>query len=85
MTPGLPQHAPSVIDVRVDDEKAGELVDALRPRLASVAADSDIPRLVREALDELAPVKVYNYLPVLVERRVRDRLHVTGLGGQTPA
>jgi Protein of unknown function (DUF3562) len=65
-----------VVDLRVDDEKAGELVDALRPRLASVAGEEDISRLVREALDELAPVRIYNYLPVLVERRVRDRIRL---------
>ena len=52
--PGRPEG--TSIDLRVDDEKAGELVEALRPRLSTVTSGEELPRLVREALDE--PVTV---------------------------
>jgi hypothetical protein len=51
-----------------------ELVDSVRPRLADVAAGQDVDRLINDALDELTPATVTTYLPILVERRVRDRI-----------
>ena len=35
---------------------------------------ADVDRLIDEALDELTPASVSTYLPILVERRVRDRI-----------
>lgn len=54
-----------------------EIVESVRPRLADVvddAAGADLDLMIGEALDELSPVRVTTYLPILVERRVRDRL-----------
>ncbi len=51
-----------------------EVVDSVRTRLADVAAGHDLDSLIRSALDELTPATVTTYLPILVERRVRDRL-----------
>ena len=51
-----------------------EVVQSLRPRLSDVAADADVERLIGEAFDELTPAKVTTFLPILVERKVRDRL-----------
>jgi hypothetical protein len=51
-----------------------EVVDSVRPRLADLATGRDLDAMINAALDELAPVKVTTYLPILVERRVRDRL-----------
>lgn len=52
-----------------------EVVDSVRPRLAGLAADRDIEALINSALDELTPANVTTYLPILVERRVREHLH----------
>jgi hypothetical protein len=51
-----------------------EVVESVRPRLADVAAPQDVDRLIDEALDRLLPANVTTYLPILVERRVRDQL-----------
>lgn len=69
--------APLSVVASPDDEMVRELVDSLRPRLAATVADEDIPEAVRSALDELGPVRVTNYLGILVERRVRERLDQT--------
>lgn len=66
--------APRSVVVSPDDETVRELVESLRPRLAPAVAEEDIPEAVRTALDELGPVRVTNYLGILVERRVRERL-----------
>ncbi len=55
-----------------------EVVQSLRPRLVDVAAEPDVERLIGEAFDELTPVSVTTYLPILVERKVRDRLKNSG-------
>lgn len=56
-----------------------EVTESVRPRLTHVADDAVIDRLIAEALDELTPATVSTFLPILVERRVRDRLaHPTG-------
>lgn len=59
-------------DLRVDRL---EVVDAVRSRLNGIAADGrDVDALIEAALDELTPATITTYLPILVERRVRDRL-----------
>jgi hypothetical protein len=50
-----------------------EIVESVRPRLSDLSAD-DVERLIEEALDELTPASVTTFLPILVERRVRDRV-----------
>jgi hypothetical protein len=50
-----------------------EIVESVRPRLSDLGAD-DVERLIEEAVDELTPANVLTYLPILVERRVRDRV-----------
>jgi hypothetical protein len=51
-----------------------ELVAALRPRLVDTVGPTEVDRLVREARADLGPVRVTTYLPILVERRVRQRV-----------
>ena len=51
-----------------------EVVASVRPRLTDVENAADVDRLIDEALDELTPASVSTYLPILVERRVRDRI-----------
>ena len=60
-----------------------EVVDALQPRLQEVAPDS-LRGMVATALGELGEVRVTTYLPIIVERRVRERMRVEQ-GGQVPA
>jgi hypothetical protein len=50
-----------------------EIAASVRPRLRDLTAD-DVERLIEEALDELTPASVTTFLPILVERRVRDRV-----------
>lgn len=64
-----------------------EVVESVRPRLADLAAPQDVDRLIDEALDRLLPVNVTTYLPILVERQVRDSLRHrpdAGSGSQAP-
>ena len=51
-----------------------EVIESVRPRLTHAADDAVVDRLIAEALDELTPATVSTFLPILVERRVRDRL-----------
>lgn len=51
-----------------------EVTESVRPRLIDRADSAVIDRLIAEALDELTPATVSTFLPILVERRVRDRL-----------
>ncbi len=51
-----------------------EVVESVRPRLADVSTLNDVDRLIEEALDRLLPANVTTYLPILVERQVRDQL-----------
>ena len=64
---------PSTPDSRPADERL-EVTESVRPRLIDLADDAVIDRLIAEALDELTPATVSTFLPILVERRVRDRL-----------
>lgn len=57
-------------DLRVERT---EVADSVRPRLADVATGPDLDALIDAALDELTPAAVTTYLPILVERQVRNR------------
>jgi hypothetical protein len=59
------------------DEVEADLLSALRPRLTGVVPEGDVERLVHEAVVALTPVRVTTYLPILVERRVRQGLGVS--------
>jgi len=59
--------------LETSDERL-EVTASVRPRLTDAADDAVIDRLIAEALDELTPATVSTFLPILVERRVRDRL-----------
>jgi hypothetical protein len=56
-----------------------EVVDALQPRLQEVAPDS-LRGMVASALDELGEVRVTTYLPIIVERRVRQQMRLEQAG-----
>jgi hypothetical protein len=57
-----------------------ELVASLRPRLADTVGHAEVDRLVREARADLGAVRVTTYLPILVERRVRQRVRTAQTG-----
>jgi hypothetical protein len=56
-----------------------EVVDALQPRLQEVAPDS-LRGMVASAISELGEVRVTTYLPILVERRVREQIRLQQAG-----
>ncbi len=56
------------------EAEVDELVAALRPRLSDLVDLTEADRLVREARAELGPVRVTTYLPILIERTVRQRV-----------
>jgi hypothetical protein len=72
-TPAAVSLAPEERDLVV------EVVDALQPRLQEVAPDS-LRGMVASALDELGEVRVTTYLPIIVERRVRQQLRLEQAG-----
>jgi hypothetical protein len=51
-----------------------EVVESVRPRLSELGAPADVDRAIEQALDELTPANVTTYLPILVERKVREQL-----------
>ena len=59
----------------VPDE--ADVVTSLRPRLTDVVPEQDVERVVHDALVALGPVRVTTYLPILVERQVRQTLRAT--------
>jgi hypothetical protein len=61
-----------------------EVADALQPRLQEVAPES-LRGMVASALGELGEVRVTTYLPIIVERRVREQIRVEGTVGRIPA
>ena len=77
------QTPPPVGLVTEERDLVVEVVDALQPRLQEVAPDS-LRGMVATALGELGEVRVTTYLPIIVERRVRERMRVEQ-GGQVPA
>jgi hypothetical protein len=56
------------------EAEVDELVATLRPRLSDLVDLTEADRLVREARAELGPVRVTTYLPILIERTVRQRV-----------
>jgi hypothetical protein len=56
------------------DAEVSELVASLRPRLADAVGHEEVDRLVREARAHLGAVRVTTYLPILIERLVRQRV-----------
>ena len=62
-----------------------ELIASLRPRLADTVGDAQVDRLVREALADLGAVRVTTYLPILIERRVRQRVRMAPAVPAVPA
>lgn len=52
-----------------------EVLDSVKPRLADLADGRDLDELINRALDDLTPANVTTYLPILVERNVRARVH----------
>jgi hypothetical protein len=59
--------------IETSDERV-DVAASVRPRVINLADEADVDRLIREALDELTPANVSTFLPILVERRVRDRI-----------
>ncbi len=57
----------------VESDPVPDLVDSLRARIEGVS-ETRLAELVRAAVDGLGEVRVTTYLPVLVERRVRELL-----------
>ena len=61
------------------DPVTGEPVELLWVKgsggdLGTLAEGQDLSLMVRAAVDELTPLTVRNYLPVLVERRIRSQI-----------
>ncbi len=59
----------------VDDSRdlVVDVVQALQPRLKDLPEES-LRRMVQSALDGMGDVRVTTYLPILIERKVRDDL-----------
>jgi hypothetical protein len=57
-----------------DAETVDELTLSVEKHLGPLAAGRDLSGMVRASLEELAPVTVRTYLPVLVERRIRGQI-----------
>lgn len=81
-TPATVEHPsdPDYTHPSVPSNDRLEIVESVRPRLAGVGTAHDLDRLIDEALDGLLPASVTTYLPILVERRVREQL----AGGARP-
>ncbi len=62
----------------VPDLVEADLLAALRPRLADVVPEHEVERRVHDAFVSLGPVRVTTYLPILVERRVRQGVRAEG-------
>jgi hypothetical protein len=70
------EHSP-VTDAPLVHADEADVLASLRPRLKDVVAEPDVERLVHEVLVSLGPVRVTTYLPILVERRVRQLARVS--------
>lgn len=68
-----PLTEPAPVLALVPPDPVPELVDSLRARIEGVS-ETRLADLVREAVEGLGEVRVTTYLPVLVERRVRELL-----------
>jgi hypothetical protein len=77
MTIDIRNQASAAPSAESADAEVDELVAALRPRLADEVGLAEVDRLVREARADLGPVRVTTYLPILIERRVRQQVRTT--------
>ena len=59
------------LEVVRDEASVRELITSLRWRFPDLS-ERELTSLVKAALDELGPVRVTNFLPILVERQIRD-------------
>ena len=73
MTTQLGSDRPAIM-VTPDAETVGELTVSVEKHLGDLVAGRDVAELVRAALDEMTPLTVRTYLPVLVERRIRGQI-----------
>ncbi len=64
---------PDVQLTEADTDPVTDLVNVLRPRLEDLP-EASLRDMVTSVLDEFGEVRVTTYLPILVERRVRDEL-----------
>lgn len=65
--------------VSPDAETVDELTDSVQAHLGELLNGRDVPLLVRTILDGMSPVTVRTYLPVLVERRLREELSASAV------
>lgn len=73
MTTQLGSERPAIMNTP-DAEVVDELTTTVENRLGEMAVGRDVAGMVRAALEEMSPVTVRTYLPVLVERRIRSQL-----------
>ena len=73
MTTKVDRDRPEIM-LTPDPETVDELTASVQKHLGPLVAGRDLPGMVRASLDELTPVTVRNYLPVLVERRIRSQI-----------
>lgn len=73
MTTDVDRQRPDIM-ITPDDETVEELTASVERRLGDIVADHDVSAMVRAALDDMSPVTVRTYLPLLVERHVRSQL-----------
>jgi hypothetical protein len=73
MTTRIDRERPEIM-LTPDPETVNELTISLEKHLGPLVAGRDLPGMVRASLDELTPVTVRTYLPVLVERRIRGQI-----------
>ena len=73
MTRQLGTERPTIM-ATPDLETVDELTTTVEKHLGEMAVGRDVAGMVRAALEEMSPVTVRTYLPVLVERRIRSQL-----------
>ena len=73
MTTQLGSERPAIMNTP-DPEVVDELTTTVENRLGEMAVGRDVAGMVRAVLEEMSPVTVRTYLPVLVERRIRSQL-----------
>jgi hypothetical protein len=60
------------VTIETNGPEVDDLVASLRPRLTDLVGADDVDKVIREAAADLGPVRVTTYLPILIERRVRQ-------------
>jgi hypothetical protein len=73
MTTELDRDRPEVM-LTPDPETVAELTVSVEKHLGTLAEGKDLSVMVMAAVDELTPLTVRTYLPVLVERRIRGQI-----------